>query len=99
MFLPKFEFLFLEFGEGQWIWIMLVIIILFGGKKLPELAKGLGKGIREFKNAKDGIQQEIENGISKDGDSTSQSPKAIQGGQQRVQSGAQQETVATKSNS
>lgn len=64
MLLPKLQFLFLEFGEGQWIWIILAIIILFGGKKIPELAKGLGKGIREFKDAKDGIKEEIEKGMN-----------------------------------
>jgi sec-independent protein translocase protein TatA len=47
---------------GEWIWIILAIVILFGGKKIPELAKGLGKGIREFNDAKDGIKKEIENG-------------------------------------
>lgn len=47
---------------GEWIWIILAIVILFGGKKIPELAKGLGKGIREFNDAKDGIKKEIESG-------------------------------------
>jgi len=47
---------------GEWLWIILAIIILFGGRKIPELAKGLGKGIREFNDAKDGIKKEIENG-------------------------------------
>lgn len=57
------EFLISMPGEMEWVWILLVVVILFGGKKLPELAKGLGKGIREFKDAKDGIQQEIEEGM------------------------------------
>ncbi|MBS1687780.1 MAG: twin-arginine translocase TatA/TatE family subunit [Bacteroidetes bacterium] len=47
---------------GEWIWLVLIVVILFGGKKLPELAKGLGKGIREFNDAKDGIRSEIEAG-------------------------------------
>lgn len=37
-------------GGWEWIIILLVIVILFGGKKIPELAKGLGKGIKSFKN-------------------------------------------------
>jgi sec-independent protein translocase protein TatA len=37
--------------------------VLFGGKKIPELAKGLGKGLREFNDAKDGIKNEIESGL------------------------------------
>ena len=41
--------------------IILVIIILFGGKKLPELARGLGLGLREFKKAKQEIKDEVKN--------------------------------------
>ncbi|PZF74328.1 twin-arginine translocase TatA/TatE family subunit [Taibaiella soli] len=48
---------------GEWLWVILAIIILFGGKKIPELARGLGKGIREFNDAKDGVKQEIEAGM------------------------------------
>jgi sec-independent protein translocase protein TatA len=44
---------------------LLIIVVLFGGKKIPELAKGLGKGIREFNEAKDGIKTEIESGLKK----------------------------------
>jgi sec-independent protein translocase protein TatA len=54
--------LHLPMGE-QWIWLLLIVIILFGGKKIPELARGIGKGIREFNHAKDGIKSEIEAGI------------------------------------
>ena len=39
-------------GGGEWIIIALVILILFGGRKIPELMKGLGSGIKEFKNAR-----------------------------------------------
>ena len=46
-------------GWGEWIAIILVIIVLFGGKKVPELARGLGKGINEFKRAKDEIKKEM----------------------------------------
>jgi len=38
-------------GGTEWLIIALVILLLFGGKKIPELMKGLGKGIREFKSA------------------------------------------------
>jgi sec-independent protein translocase protein TatA len=48
-------------GPTEWILIALIVIVLFGGKKIPELAKGLGKGIREFKSAKNQIKDEIEN--------------------------------------
>ncbi len=45
-------------GSGELIVILCVILLLFGGKKLPEFAKNLGKGIREFKNACNGISEE-----------------------------------------
>jgi sec-independent protein translocase protein TatA len=44
--------------------IMFVIVIFFGAKRIPELARGLGKGIREFKDASAGIRKEIEDGAS-----------------------------------
>ena len=50
-------------NAGELVITLLIIVVLFGGKKIPELAKGLGKGIREFNEAKDGIKSEIENGI------------------------------------
>ena len=43
--------------------IVLVLLIFFGAKKIPELARGLGKGIREFKDATKEIKDEIEDGI------------------------------------
>lgn len=48
---------------GEWLWVIIAIIVLFGGKKIPELAKGIGKGIREFNEAKDGIKTEIESNM------------------------------------
>lgn len=44
---------------GEWIWLILIVVLLFGGKKIPELAKGLGKGIRNFNDAKSGIEDEF----------------------------------------
>lgn len=43
--------LFMGLGAQEIIIILVVVLLLFGGKKIPELAKGLGKGIKEFKNA------------------------------------------------
>jgi len=51
--------LFFNIGAPELFIIVLVVIIFFGSKKIPELMKGLGKGIREFKNATGEIQQEI----------------------------------------
>ncbi|MFH1853523.1 MAG: twin-arginine translocase TatA/TatE family subunit [Candidatus Neomarinimicrobiota bacterium] len=46
-------------GGWELILIFLVVLILFGAKRLPELARGLGQSIREFKGAVDGVQKEI----------------------------------------
>lgn len=59
--------LFLNLGGSEVILILLVILLLFGGKGVPNIAKALGKGIREFKDAADGIQKDIHqttNGLS-----------------------------------
>jgi sec-independent protein translocase protein TatA len=52
-------------GLGGWeiLLILMVLLIFFGAKKIPELAKGLGKGIKEFKNATNEIKDEIEEGV------------------------------------
>lgn len=47
-------------GGWEWVIIILFALIFFGAKRLPEMARGLGKGIREFKNAVAGIQDEVE---------------------------------------
>lgn len=52
-------------GYQELIIIFLIVLLLFGGSKIPELARGLGKGIREFKKAKDGLEDEIKKEISK----------------------------------
>jgi sec-independent protein translocase protein TatA len=48
---------------GEWLTILIVVLVLFGGRKIPELARGIGKGIREFNDAKQGVKDEIESGI------------------------------------
>lgn len=50
-------------GGSEWIFIILAIVLLFGGKKIPELMKGIGKGMREFKDAKENVKSEIEEGM------------------------------------
>lgn len=45
---------FMNLGGGEIFLILAVLLLMFGGKKLPELAKGLGKGIKEFKDASKG---------------------------------------------
>ena len=67
----KTQFLLSMPSGGEWLWIILVVIIFFGGKKIPELARGLGKGIREFNDAKTGIKNEIESGMKDKDDNKS----------------------------
>mgnify|MGYP000255771589 CR=1 FL=1 len=55
--------LFMNLGTTEIIMLLVVILLLFGGKKIPELARGLGKGIREFKDASSGVQKEIEDSM------------------------------------
>lgn len=47
-------------GMGEWILIGTVVLIFFGAKKIPEFAKGLGKGIREFKDAVKDVKKEVD---------------------------------------
>lgn len=49
-------------GGWEWAIVVLGVILLFGGKKIPELARGLGKGIREFKDATKEVKNEIKEG-------------------------------------
>jgi len=51
-------------GGSEWILIVLAVLVLFGGRKIPEFMRGLGKGIREFNDAKQNVKREIEEGIS-----------------------------------
>lgn len=57
-------FLFLNIGSQEMIFIFVIALVLFGGKKLPELARGLGKGIREFKDASENIKRDINDQIN-----------------------------------
>ncbi|MEO6405837.1 MAG: twin-arginine translocase TatA/TatE family subunit [Ferruginibacter sp.] len=50
-------------GGSEWILVILVVLIFFGGKKIPELMRGVGKGIREFNDAKTNVKSEIEEGM------------------------------------
>ena len=50
-------------GMPEILLILLIVILLFGAKKIPELARGLGRGIREFKDASKEIKSEIDKGM------------------------------------
>jgi sec-independent protein translocase protein TatA len=50
-------------GGSEWILILLVVLLFFGGKKIPDLMRGIGRGVREFNDAKDSVKTEIESGM------------------------------------
>ena len=63
-------------GAGEIIVIALIVLLLFGGKKIPELMKGLGKGVRSFKEGMNNIENDIENsGTEKSNNENKQSLK------------------------
>lgn len=51
-------------GGSEWIIIVIAVLILFGGRKIPEFMRGIGRGIREFNDAKSNVKKEIEEGIT-----------------------------------
>lgn len=53
-------------GGSEWILIFLAILLLFGGRKIPELMRGIGKGIREFNTAKNTVESEIKEGMKEE---------------------------------
>ena len=57
-------------GGQEIIVILLIVLILFGGKKIPELMKGLGKGVKEYKKAMNGIEEEVDSLSDDDGPQT-----------------------------
>jgi sec-independent protein translocase protein TatA len=50
-------------GTQEIIVVALILLLLFGGKKIPELMRGLGRGVKEFNSAKDGIKDEFQKGM------------------------------------
>jgi sec-independent protein translocase protein TatA len=51
-------------GFNEILIILIIVLLLFGGKKIPELMRGLGRGVREFNDAKNNVRKEIEEGLS-----------------------------------
>lgn len=49
-------------GGTEWILILLVVLLFFGGKKIPDLMRGIGKGVKEFNDAKESMKGEINAG-------------------------------------
>jgi sec-independent protein translocase protein TatA len=61
-------------GFNEILIILLIVLLLFGGRKIPELMRGLGRGIREFNDAKSNVRREIEDGISEKDQKSASAP-------------------------
>lgn len=59
------QLLFLDIGGPEMMLIMVAALLMFGGQKLPELARGLGKGIRDFKDAANGVKDDLQDSMTK----------------------------------
>ncbi|MFW6132519.1 MAG: twin-arginine translocase TatA/TatE family subunit [Planctomycetota bacterium] len=55
-----------QIGWKEIVIVLVALLVLFGGRKLPELARGLGRGLREFKNELKGVKDEVNNGLDTD---------------------------------
>jgi len=64
-------------GGWEWIIVLLAVLLLFGAKKIPELARGLGQGIKEFKKATKEVTDEIQNTPADTTVQTGKPPAAI----------------------
>lgn len=67
--------LFGTFGTGEIIIIVFVVLLLFGGKKIPELMRGLGKGVRSFKEGMSDVENEIRQPLDDSKPADSDKPK------------------------
>lgn len=59
----KPDFLLSMPGGSEWILILLVVLLFFGGKKIPDLMRGIGRGMREFNDAKESVKNELDAGM------------------------------------
>lgn len=67
---------FFSLGTGEIVVILVIVLLLFGARRIPELARGMGKGIREFKDASSQIKREIESEPSPENNSSSSNQDA-----------------------
>lgn len=60
--------LFGNLGVGEIVVIAFIILLLFGGKKIPELMKGIGKGVKSFKDGMNGLEEDLKSGADASGE-------------------------------
>jgi sec-independent protein translocase protein TatA len=85
------------FSGPHIILIALVLLLLFGGKKIPELMRGLGKGIREFKDAKDNVTKEIEDHLNNTSTSANSTSANINSDQPKISNSSTSNTSPSSS--
>ena len=68
--------LLLNFLGPEMLVIVFAILLLFGGRKIPELMRGIGKGIREFNTARNSLEQELKDGMKEENKKTSSSSES-----------------------
>jgi sec-independent protein translocase protein TatA len=75
MVLPDLSLAFIEsIGGPEMMLVFLIVLVLFGGKKLPEFARGAGKAIREFKKAASGVEEEFKRALEEEDKKTAPTP-------------------------
>ena len=62
-------------GTQEILFILLIVLLFFGGKKIPELMKGLGKGVKSFRDGMNGVENPQEKGVDKAGEAGSGNPE------------------------
>ena len=67
MILSSYQLAFFNLGPWEILLVLIVVLVLFGAKRLPELAKGLGLGINEFRDAVDSSKKEIMDAVDSEG--------------------------------
>jgi TatA/E family protein of Tat protein translocase len=82
-------------GFGELILIFLIALIFIGPKKLPDLAKGLGKGIREFQNAAKGFSDQMQNMDETKTHETHETPKLVDASEQHGPEKQEEKPVET----
>ncbi len=88
-----------SFGPLEIILIFLVVLLIFGAKRIPEIARGIGKGIREFKDATSEISQELESEAQDRQINRPQSPQQGQPQARQPQQQASQQQASQQQNS
>lgn len=72
-------------GGSEWILILLVVLLFFGGRKIPDLMRGIGRGVREFNDAKTNVKNEIEAGMSEKDKKEQDAERELREAQERLQ--------------